>query len=153
MKKPTKSKLGNPVVATYAGAKVVEQTASVIPFLIKTAVIGGLIYWGYSTYTNRFKKVSELSSEPQANISYAQAQIRADSIYASINLFSNDFDNVAKQLTGLNYNGLVRVYNAFGHHTGTLLKGELTLVEWLKDQFNDYQMAQLSFLTGGKFFQ
>lgn len=149
MKKPTKSKLGNPVVT----AEVVSQTASVIPFAIKTLIIGSLIYWGYTSYTNRFKKLGELSTEPESNISYAQAQSRADSIYASIGWVSNDFDNVSKQLTGLNYNALIRVYNAFGHHKGTLLNGDLTLVEWLKNQFSEYQMQQLSFLTGGKFFQ
>lgn len=147
--KSKKSNLGNPVVVAAA----VEKTAEVIPFLIKTAVILGLAYFAYYKITNRFVKRKENSAFPAANVSLAQAKSRADAIASSIGWVSNDFDNVARQLTGLNYNGFVRVYNAFGHQRGTLLAGELTLEEWIYNQFTKDQVQQLSFLLGGAFFQ
>jgi hypothetical protein len=145
--KPTKSKLGNPVVA----AEVISQTASVIPFLVKLGAIIAVTVVGYKMWTNRFVSLKENSSYPASNISLAEAKTRADSIIGSIGWVSNDFNAVSKQLSGLNYNGFIRVYNAFGHQRGTLLAGELNLVEWIKNQFTDYQIQQLSFLLGGAF--
>jgi hypothetical protein len=144
--KPRKSKLGNPLVA----AEVVSQTASAIPFLIKLGAVTALVVVAYKMYTNRFVKEKENSSEPPANISLAEAKTRADSIAGSIGWVSNDFDNVSRQLTGLNYNGFIRVYNEFGHHRGTLFAGELTLIEWIQNQFTPYQRQQLSFLLNGR---
>lgn len=149
--KPKKSKLGNPL-AVVAGVKVVEQASTAIPFLIKTTFIAGGIYFIYKAYTNRFVSLKENSSYASSNVSKAQAKGRADSIYGSIGLVSNDFDNVSKQLAGLNYNGFVRVYNEFGQKKGTILGGDLNLVEWIQNQFNSYQVQQLSFLLGGAFF-
>jgi hypothetical protein len=148
--KTTKSKLGNPLVA----AEVVTQTATAIPFLIKLLAVTTVVVVVYKTWTNRFINLKESNNEPPSNISLAQAKVRADSIASSIGYISNDFANVSKQLTGLNYNGFVRVYNAFGHHRGTLLGGELNLIEWLQNQFgNDsFKIKQLSFLLNGKFF-
>ena len=148
MKKPTKSKLGNPFVA----ATVVQQSATALPFLIKLGAIITVAVVGYKMYTNRFKKFAENSALPPANVSLAQAKGKADSIGKSITLFSNDFDNVSKQLAGLNYNGFVRVYNAFGQQRGTYLAGDLNLIEWIENQFTAYQKQQLSFLLGGAFF-
>ncbi|MFV5702191.1 hypothetical protein ACM55F_09995 [Flavobacterium sp. XS2P12] len=145
------SKLGNPV-AIVAGAKVVEKSAEAIPFLIKLFAVCGLGYYIYNKYTDRFVKIKENSSYAAANVSYAQAKGKADAINGSIGIVSNDFDTVYKQLAGLNYNGFVRVYNAFGHKKGTLLGGDLNLIEWLQNQFNSYQLQQLSFLLGGAFF-
>lgn len=144
-----KSNLGNPL----AVEKAIEKTTEVIPFLIKTIVVLGIGYYAYSKYTNRFVKRAEISTYPKANVSMAQAQAKADAIYSSIGWFSNDFDNVAKQISGLNYNGFIRVYNAFGHKTGTLLGGDLTLEEWIYNQFDTDQIAKLSFLLNGAFFK
>lgn len=141
------TKLGSPA------EKAVEKTIDLIPFFVKTAVYLGLGYYAYQKFTNRFIKRKENTSYPPANVSMGQAQARADAIYSSIDLFSNDFDNVARQLTGLNYNGFVRVYNAFGTRRGTLLGGQLNLEEWCYNQFTSYQVQQLSFLLGGAFFQ
>jgi hypothetical protein len=149
--KPKKSKLGNPL-AVVAGAKVVEQASTAVPFLIKTTFTLGVAYFIYKTYTNRFVTFKENSSYPASNVSKAQAKSRADSIYGSIGLVSNDFENVSRQLAGLNYNGFVRVYNEFGQKRGTILGGDLNLVEWIKNQFSTYQVQQLSFLLNGAFF-
>lgn len=144
------SKLGNPV---DAGSTIIEKSAEVIPFLIKFAVLGGVAYFAYRSYTNRFVKRQEDASLPNANVSYAQAQSRANAIYSSIGWFSNDFANVSRQISGLNYNGFIRVYNAFGHKKGTLLGGDLDLEQWCANQFTAYEVQQLSFLLGGAFFQ
>lgn len=133
-------------------ATVIENTASVIPWLIKFAVVGitGLVI--YRVYTNRFEKFKENSKYPASNISDAQAETRADAIYGSIGWFTNDFENVKQQFVGLNYNAIVKLYNAFGKQTGTLLGGELNLFEWIQNQFDSEQIAQLRFITGGAFF-
>lgn len=111
------------------------------------------VYVVYRAITNRFVKIKEVSAYPQANVSFAQAKLRADAIYSSIDWFSNDLQNVANQLQGLNYNGFVRVYNAFGERRGTLLAGKLNLIEWLQNQFNREQIQELSFLLNGAFFR
>lgn len=131
---------------------VIAETASVIPWLIKFAVLGTVAYFAYRAYTNRFEKLKENSNYPKSNISDAQAETRADAIYSSIGWFSNDFEHVKAQFVGLNYNAIIKVYNAFGKQTGTLLGGELNLFEWCKNQFNSDQISQLRFVTGGAFF-
>lgn len=134
-------------------SEIIKNTASVIPFLIKTAVVCGIGYYIYYRYTNRFVGLKENSKYPTANVTTAQAKSRADAIYGSITLFGNDFTSVSNNLAGLNYNGFVRVYNAFGHQTGTLLGGDLNLVEWIKNQFTEYEVSQLSTLLNGAFFK
>lgn len=146
------SKLGNPA-AIAVGAKVIEKSTEAIPFLIRIFTVGGLIYLAYTKYTDRFVKKKENSAKHPSNISYAQAKSRADAIYGSIGIISNDFDNVARQLSQLNHNGFIRVYNAFGHKKGTLSGGDLNLEEWCHNQFSSYQVQQLSFLLGGEFFK
>lgn len=146
----TKSKLGNPI---DTGSTIIEKSAETIPFLIKFAVFAGVGYFVYKTYTNRFVKRKENSSLPDSNITYAQAQARANAIYSSIGWISNDFENVSRNISGLNYNGFIRVYNAFGHKTGTLLGGDLDLEQWCANQFTADQMRQLSFLLNGAFFK
>lgn len=132
---------------------VVKEAASVIPFVIKTVIIGGIVYFVYRSYTNRFVKLKENNNYPVANISMAQAKTRADAIYGSIGWFSNSFDTVADNMAGLNYNGFVRLYNAFGHHTGTFFSGDLNLVEWIKNQFDEQEVQSLSLLNNGTFFR
>lgn len=132
---------------------IIKETASVIPFIIKTGIVCGLLYFVYDSYTDRFIKKKEVNNYPLANISLSQAQSIADNIYASIGIFSNDFDTVRDSLSGLNYNALVRLYNAFGHKTGTFLSGDLDFLEWLKNQFNDEQIEELEFITNGVLFK
>ena len=132
---------------------IVKETASVIPFLIKTVVVCGIAYYVYNRFTNRFIKLKENSNYPAANVTEAQAKTRADAIAGSIGWFTNSFDAVADNLAGLNYNGFVRVYNAFGQQTGTLFGGDLNLVEWIKNQFSEDEISQLSSLQNGVFFK
>lgn len=135
--------------------EIIKQTASVIPFLIKTAVVGGLIWYAYSRFTNRFVKLPENPKYPKANISDSQAKTRADAIASSLAFFDwqgDEFSITSQNLAGLNYNGFVKVYNAFGKQKGHLFAGDLNLIEWINDQFTPYEVSQLSLLLGGAFF-
>lgn len=137
--------------AAETKAEVVKQTASVIPFALKGLLLLGAGYMIYRAWSNRFIKMKEVSRYSAANITESQAMTRADAIYSSIGWVSNDFDNVRNQFAGLNYNAVVRVYNAFGERRGTLFAGRLTLFEWLNNQFTPAQMAELRFLIPGFF--
>jgi hypothetical protein len=137
--------------------KVVDTTADIaketLPFILKGLFVLGVTYYVVTTYTNRFKKMNENPNYPKSNISEAQAKARAGAIGSSISLMGNSFDTVANSLTGLNYNAFVKVYNAFGHQKGTFFSGDLDLIEWLRNQFDDYEIQQLSFLLNGAFFK
>lgn len=138
--------------ATDPRVTVIEQTASVIPWLIKFAVVGTVGIIAYRLYSKRFEELPERSNLPPANISNAQAQIRADAIYSGIGWFTNDFENVMAQFDQMNYNAVIKIYNAFGKKKGTLFSNDLNLFEWCRNQFTNDQIAQLRFKTNGAFF-
>lgn len=164
MKKHTKSKktaprtalpkgrgLGNPAVA----AVVAQQTASVIPFIIKLAIVGGLGYWAYGKITGRFQPLKTNPNYPASNVSDAQAITRANAIKSSLATFDftgHEFETTQANLAGLNYNGFIKVYNAFGKQSGHFFSGNLNLIEWIHDQFNETEINKLSLLLGGAFF-
>ena len=132
--------------------EVVRQTASVIPFIIKTVIILGVGYGIYRAYTNRFVKKKEISRYGAANITDAQAEAKAEAIFASIGWISGDFENIRDQFVDLNYNAVIKVYNAFGKRRGRLLSGEVDLFEFLQQQLNASQLMQLRVLIGNTFF-
>lgn len=140
--------MGNPVVA----GEVIRQTASVIPFVIKTAIILAISGFIYYKYTNRFVEMKFNKDWEDSNVTDSQAESRAAAIAQSIGIVSNDYDTVERSLSGLNYNGFIKVFNAFGQQTGTLLGGKLNLIEWIRNQFSDYQILKLSALQNGVFF-
>jgi hypothetical protein len=132
-----------------------NQLATVIPWLIKLLVILGLGWWAYSRFTNRFINLKLNSKYPLANVTDAQAKTRADAIAQSLALFDytgNEFEVTSQNIAGLNYNGFIKVYNAFGKQSGHLGAGALNLVEWIHDQFSEYEIKQLSILLNGAFF-
>lgn len=137
---------------------VVREVASggtdLVVWLVKLAVVGGIGYWAYGKFTNRFVALKTNKNYPIANVSDAQAKTRADAIASSEVTFDfgSEFETVSSNLAGLNYNGFIKVYNAFGKQRGTWLAGEMNLIEWLQDQFNKEHLAQLSSLLGGAFF-
>lgn len=163
-----KKKLGNPAVATAlsseAGQKaisnasdnkkaVVQATASTIPFLIKTVVvlaIGGYIYY---KFTNRFRSLNENPNYEQSNITESQAKTKAESIFSAMYGFGGNYSLVAQNLAGVNYNGFVRIYNAFGLRQGAIPFSEkMNMIQWFADEFNDSELEQLRFLVGRNFF-
>lgn len=166
-KKPsrTKNSLPSPSKRGLTGIEdidpritIVKETASVIPFIIKTAIVYGIGYYIYYSYTNRFTKLKENGNYPNANVSLAQAKNRADGIASAKSLFDqlefgSQYQTTSQQLSGLNYNGFIRVYNSFGHQSGHFLGGDMNLIEFLKDQFSDYEVQTLSTLLNGAFFK
>ena len=121
--------------------------------LLKYGLIIGGVYYGYKKFTNRFKKMSYFPQFPISNISDGQAKGKADAIKGADGILSNDFDIVKEQFIGVNTNGLVKIYNAFGHEKATAFLGDdMDMFGWLAEKFSTNQMTQLDFLTGGEFF-
>lgn len=153
-----KKGLKNPVIqykAAESGFKIAE---TLLPWLFKLAVIGAIGVYAYRRFTTRFVALKEKSNYPKSNVSDAQAKGRADSIIGSISFFDQtefgtQFNATADALQGLNYNGFVKVYNAFGHQKGHWFAGDKNLVEFINDQFSAYEIQQLSFLSNGAFFK
>ena len=156
------NQLGNPalaVLSTEAGQKmikdnsdnqkaVVQATASVIPFLIKTGVCLTIGYIVYRKYVNRFVSLSENNNYQPSNITNSQASTKAEAIYNAMLGFGNGFEIVANNIAGLNYNGFIRLYNAFGNRQGSVpFSSKMNLIEWFTDQFDSEELSQLRFLV------
>jgi hypothetical protein len=145
----------NGIIENDPRVQVTTQLASVIPWIFKLLVLLGLGWWAYSRFTNRFISLKTDSKYLVANVSDAQAKTRADAIAASLAFFDytgNEFEVTSQNIAGLNYNGFIKVYNAFGKQSGHIGSGQLNLVEWINDQFSQYQIKQLSSLLNGAFF-
>lgn len=122
--------------------------------LFITAIVVGTGYVIYKKVTE-FKDKKYDGTQSPSNVSDNEAAARAKAIASSLALFDyvgDEFEITSKNLKGLNYNGFVKVYNAFGEQKGHAFKGKLNLIDWIFDQFSDYEVQQLSFLTAGKFF-
>ncbi|MEG7688968.1 hypothetical protein U2044_15355, partial [Listeria monocytogenes] len=88
-----------------------------------------------------------------ANISETQAALRADVIYNAVGVFSDKFNLIAQQIEGLNYNGFVKLYNAFGNRGVIfMIKDDKNLIDFLQSNLSNYEFNQLSFLLNGAFF-
>jgi len=155
--------LNNPIAATtissVAGSKSIQNT-------IKwTFVAGVLIVVGLTAhyiYKHRFVKMLQNRNYDQPNISFSEARLKADNLYNAMVGFGANYEKVKAQLLGVNYNGFVLIYNAFGKREsglqkinplnfGLVNKG-MTLTEWLLDQFkSSNRLADLRALLPGKF--
>lgn len=134
---------------------VTSKGADLAVWVLKGAIILGIGNWAYGKYTNRFKAKREVSNFPVANVSTDQAKSRADAIYNERSFFGigdQQFNVTAQNLAGLNYNGFIRVYNAFGHKTSYTFSGDMDLIGFLQDQFTNDHLTQLSTLLNGAFF-
>lgn len=143
------SSKGRGLRATVPQTIAINYGLALLPYFA-LAIAGVIIY---HKFVNRFVERKYNSNYPPSNISDAEAESRANAIYSSIGIFTNDFDTVAENIAGLNYNGFIKLYNAFGKHTGTLFGGELDLESWCRNQFGPDRIAQLSALTNGVFFK
>lgn len=139
---------------------VVKEVASkgtdLAVWLLKGAIIFGIGYYAYGKFTNRFISKKEVSNFPKANVSTDQAKSRADAIYNERSFFGigeQQFTVTAQNLAGLNYNGFIRVYNAFGHRPSYTFSGDMDLIAFLQDQFTSDHLTQLSTLLNGAFFK
>jgi len=155
--------LNNPI-ATRAIASV--ATSKSTQNALKWTLIGGaVIVFGLTAlyiYKNRFVKMSQNRNYDKPNISASEARLKADNLYNAMVGFGANYDKVKAQLLGVNYNGFVLIYNAFGKRDsawqklnpfnfGLVSKG-MTLTEWLLDQFkSSNRLADLRALLPGKF--
>jgi hypothetical protein len=149
-----KSEAGQTVIknASENQKAVIQATASVIPFIVKSVFVLGIGYWVYRKYINRFESLREVSNYPDSNITNAQAITKAETIYGAMKGAGNGFQIVATNIANLNYNAWVKVYNAFGNRQGAIpFSSKMNLVEWFADQFNDEELAQLRFLVPNVF--
>lgn len=147
----SKQKLGNPAVA-IASQKALEKTSEAIPFMIKTLFVLGIVGFAVYKFSKRFKPLSENTSYPNANVTLGVAKTKADAIFSAMTGLGSNVDLVANNIAGLNYNGFVRVFNAFGDRQGVIpFSSKMNMVEWFYDQFNESELTKLRFLVPNVF--
>jgi len=148
-----KEAIGNAIKRAQRQQDVaIEVAGKIIPFMFKVGVACIAGYVVYRIYNKRFVKLGENNSLNPANISEGQAANKAETIYQAMYGWGADVEEVAGQLAGLNYNGWVRLYNAFGNREPFGVFGDkMNLVEWLNDQFDADEMAELRFVLPGVF--
>lgn len=167
MKTTAKNKgLKNPaaaIAASPAGERAIEtslQTSaettragvSLAVWAIKWALILGVGYYVIRSFQKRFVKAAYNPNLPAANVSDAVASAKANALYEAMYGASNDLQSVAAQLAGLNYNGWIKVYNAFGNRQPfNPFADEMNLIEWISDQFGSDtdEIAQLRMILPG----
>lgn len=118
--------------------------------VLKFLVLGGLVAVLYFKVFKGFSKLQEDVRYKPSNVNVTEAKARAEAIYTALLGFGANYKTVENNLTGLNHNGFIRVYNEFGERrSATLVK--MNLVEWLQDQFKEDDIAKLRFLIKGFF--
>ncbi|MBA0884923.1 hypothetical protein [Flavobacterium undicola] len=146
--------LKNPAFVAYAsspqGQKTIEKTADLGFTIFKIGLIGGVALFAYFKIFKGFKKIQEDKRYKPSNINTTQAKARSEAIYTALLGAGANYNTVENNLTGLNHNGFIRLFNEFGERrSATLVK--MNLVEWLQDQFNEADIAKLRFLIKGFF--
>lgn len=145
MKKVT-NKLGNPIVAA--------SIATQIPWawLFKVGVGCVIVYSVVGSFKKRFQPLSEVSHFNPSNISLGQAKVKANIIHQAMRGFGNGFTTVRENIAGINYNGWIRLYNAFGARPDSIpLSEDKNLVEWFQEEFNLEELSELRVLVGKLF--
>ncbi|MFV5689082.1 hypothetical protein ACM55M_10710 [Flavobacterium sp. ZT3R25] len=118
--------------------------------VLKIALIGGILTLVYFKIFKGFQQIQDDKRYKPSNINVTQAKARSEAIYTALLGFGANYNTVENNLTGLNHNGFIKVYNEFGERrSSTLVK--MNLVEWLQDQFNETEIAKLRFLIKGFF--
>jgi hypothetical protein len=149
-----KQGLKNPAIAAFAsspkGQEAIAKTTNLGITVLKIGLVLGALTVVYYKIFKGFSKVKEDANYKPSNISVTQAKARAEAIYTALLGTAKNYNTVEKNLTGLNHNGFVRLYNEFGERRSALLTN-MNLVEWLQDQFNEDDIAKLRFLIKGFF--
>lgn len=118
--------------------------------VLKIALIGGILTLAYFKIFKGFQQIQDDKRYKPSNINVTQAKARSEAIYTALLGFGANYSTVENNLTGLNHNGFIKLYNEFGERrSSTLVK--MNLVEWLQDQFNETEIAKLRFLIKGFF--
>lgn len=145
------------VLSSPEGQKVIaksqqnaERTMSAGFTFLKVLLVGGIVAVVYFKFLKGFSKLKEDTRYKPSNISVTEAKSRADAIYTALMGFGANYKAVENNLTGLNHNGFIRVYNEFGERRSATLS-KMNLVEWLQDQFKADDITKLRFLIKGFF--
>ena len=118
--------------------------------VLKIALVGGILTLAYFKIFKGFQQIQDDKRYKPSNINVTQAKARSEAIYTALLGFGANYNTVENNLTGLNHNGFIKVYNEFGERrSSTLVK--MNLVEWLQDQLNETEIAKLRFLIKGFF--
>ena len=143
-----------PSTPTGMGNPAAIAVATFIPwgFLIKTGVLLGIGYYVLNSFKKRFVKQEEVSKFGPANISDSQAKSKADAIHTAMLGYGNGFEIVRENIAGLNYNGWVKLFNAFGNREDSIPgNDDMNLVEWFMDQFDTQELNELRVVLPGVF--
>lgn len=142
--KPGLKGAGSAVVAT----ETVGMLMPVLKFGFQLAFFSFLGYIIVRAIKDKFEPMDYRRDLDAANISDDEAKIKADAIEAAYGWFGDNYDAVADALSTplLNYNGFIKLYNAYGH------RDNKNLIESIKDHFSDFEVQQLSIFVGGHFF-
>jgi hypothetical protein len=145
------------VLTSPAGQKMIEKSqekaqksiSNGFTFL-KVLLVGGIVAVVYFKFLKGFTRLKEDTRYKPSNINVTQAKARAEAIYTALLGFGANYNAVENNLTGLNHNGFIRVYNEFGERRSATLS-KMNLVEWLQDQFKEEDITKLRFLIKGFF--
>lgn len=158
-KQQTHKSMGNPVAATTVAAyaannpRAVKKAIGVGAFLVGLAVVGVGGFAFYKFYwKNRFKKIKFNTAYAPSSVTPSQAKLKADMLYRAMHGFGRNFDAIYEAFKGVNYNGFVEIYNAFGKRrpADSLSfgnSGDLTLTEWLRSDLWESELEKLRNLT------
>jgi hypothetical protein len=146
--------LKKPAIVAYAssehGQKTIAKSTDLAFLVAKIALLGGLGFFAYYKIFMGFKKIPEDTRYKPSNISTSEAKARSEAIYTAVVGFGANYATVEKNLTGLNHNGFIRLYNEFGQRR-SVTGSKMDLVEWLQDQFKEGDISKLRFLIQGFF--
>lgn len=149
-----KQGLKNPAIAAFAaspeGQKTIAKTANLGFTVLKVVLIAGAATFVYYKIFGGFKKVPEDKRYKPSNISATQAKARSEAIYTALLGAGANYKTVEANLSGLNHNGFIRLFNEFGERRSATLT-KMNLVEWLQDQFKEDEIAKLRFIIKGFF--
>ncbi len=149
-----KQGLKNPALIAFAssqkGQEAIAKTANVGITVLKVGLIAGVLVFAYYKIFKGFPAIKEDVNYKPSNISVTTAKARSEAIYTAVLGTAKNYSTVEKNLSGLNHNGFIRLYNEFGERRSAFLV-KMNLVEWLQDQFNEDEIAKLRFLIKGFF--
>lgn len=147
--------LKNPAMTAIAATnpELVQKTAktAMILGIVTIAAVAGFGYYQIY-YKHRFRKMSFDKNAPNSNVTPDVARVKADTIYKAMYGARIGFSEVKQTLSGVNRNGFIAIYNAFGKRKPADVlfatnSNKLDLIAWFNDQFSVSQRQELRFLV------